>query len=153
MLGPHDAVNGLGGRIAYGAAGEGLGGRLGRAVVTLGEATLDERHLAEVARRAALDERHVGRQTQAVDVRARRLVVERVEHEREALEVVDVEACVEDAVVVGHNVGVRVVLEHGLARNDGFRLAHVLLLKEELTIQVAEFDCVQVNLTIFINNE
>jgi len=89
VLGPDDAVDGLGRRVADGAAGKGLGRRLRQAVVALGRALPDQRHLAEVAGAAALDERHVRRQTQAVDVAARRLVVEGVEDELELLEVVD----------------------------------------------------------------
>ena len=48
-----------------------------------------DRDLAEVAGRAALHEGHLGGQTHAVHVVTRCPVVQRVQHQREALEEVD----------------------------------------------------------------
>ena len=90
MLSPDDAVDGLGGRVADGAAGKGLGRRLGQAVVALAERLAYERYLADVAGAAALDEWPIGGQAQPIDVAARRLVVQRVQHQIELLEVLDV---------------------------------------------------------------
>jgi len=55
MLGPNDAVNRFGGRIANGAAGKASLFILRRALVALGESPLDQLDLAIVAGGAALD--------------------------------------------------------------------------------------------------
>jgi len=55
MLGPNDAVNRFGGRIANSAAGKASLFVLRRALVALGESPLDQLDLAIVAGGAALD--------------------------------------------------------------------------------------------------
>jgi hypothetical protein len=101
LLGPRDAVHGLVGVVANRADRVGLlVVRLGLALVALGLALLDDGHLPEVTLRARLDERDARGQAYAVDVPARVDVVERVEHDREALEVVEVELRRLDVAVV-----------------------------------------------------
>lgn len=89
VLGPDDAVDRLGGRVADGAAGEGPLLGLGAALVTLEQALLDDGHLPEVAGSTALDQRHLGGEAEAVHVVARGGVVQGVHDEVKLLEKVD----------------------------------------------------------------
>ena len=76
MLGPDDAVNGLGGRVADRATGKRFGRRLWQTVVAFGETFLYKRDLTQIASRSALDQRHVGGQTQTIHVAASCLIVQ-----------------------------------------------------------------------------
>ena len=90
MLGPDDAVDGLGRRVSDRASGKCLGRWLWQAVVALCEALLDQSHLTKIAGASALDQRNIGGETQPIDVAASRLVVQCVEDDRELLEVLNV---------------------------------------------------------------
>lgn len=84
-------MDGLAWCTSYGTHGERLGGFLCDAVITLRARPLDDRDLPLEAGSAALDERHVSRQTHLVDVAPRLEVVERIEDNVEGFEEVDVE--------------------------------------------------------------
>lgn len=79
-------MNGLGGRVANGAAGKGLGMGLGRALIALGLALANNRDLAQISGRATLHQRHIGRQTHSIDVAAGRSIVQGIQHQLELLE-------------------------------------------------------------------
>lgn len=95
MLGPNDAVNGLGRCVPNGASGEGLLRLLWRALVALSFAFFYELHLPVVASRSALDERHICRQTHAVHVITRLPIVQCVQHQLEILIETDPVICAE----------------------------------------------------------
>ena len=71
-------------------------------------------------------------------------VVERIEHNVESLEEVHVEFAIEDVSVTGVDIHGRVELTGRLLGNDGLGLLDVLLPEEELAVQVAQIDSVQV---------
>lgn len=104
----------------------------------------------KITSRAGLDEWHLGGQAQPIDVTASGFVVERVENERELFEIIDGIFRIHDRVVMGYDLGLvglsARVLEYALACCQRFGFAHVMLLKQELTIQIAQFDCIQVDL-------
>lgn len=83
----------------------------------LGFAAKDDADLAEIARRAALDERHVGGQTEPVDVTPRVEIVERVHDERKLTKVLDAEARRFHIAVNGVDVRALVERHHGGGRN------------------------------------
>jgi len=90
---------------------------------------------------------HVGGEAQPVDVAARVDVVERVEHDVEALEELEPESLVLDVAVPRRHLERSVVrkLEDGLARHLGLRAADVLLAEEELAVEVRVVNRVQVD--------
>lgn len=121
---------------------------------------LDDLDLPVEARGAALDQRDIGGQTHAVDMAARIEVVERVEDDVEALEPCDIELRVLDVVVVCCDLGRRVEFAGGflcdlrksalslpIARVSYLRLGllDVLVAEQELPVQVAEVDSVEIH--------
>lgn len=68
VLRPDDAMHGLVRRRADGAHGERLGGGLRLALVALRHIPQNDRRLAEIALRTALNHGAVGGETQAVDM-------------------------------------------------------------------------------------
>ena len=145
-LGPHDAVDGLVRGGADGARRVALRRRLGPAVEALRLPLEVHRHLPEVARRAALDERHLRGEAHAVDVPARVEVVQAVQDHREAAEEGDVELWALDVPVVRHDGSPGPEGQHRLARHPRLRLPDVVLSEQELPVQVAHLDRVQVDL-------
>jgi len=89
MLGPDNAVNRFGGRIAYGAAREASLFVFWSALVALGESTLDQFHLAIVAGGAALDQRDIRIEAHAIYMIPGGPVVQGAEHQIELLKEVD----------------------------------------------------------------
>lgn len=146
MLGPHNAVDRLRRCVANRAARKRFLRRLRCALVALRQALLDQLHLAIVAARTALDQRHLRRQAHAVDVIASGAIVQRVQHDGELLVETDAVVGGEDAVVVRLDGDVRIEAERTLARHLGLGLADVLLVEQELPVQVADVDRVQIDL-------
>lgn len=99
---------------------------------------------------AGLDEWHLGGQAQPIDVTASRFVVESVENERELFKIIDRIFRIHDRVVMGYDLGLiglsARVLEYALACCQRLGFAHVMLLKQKLTIQIAQLDRIQVDL-------
>jgi len=89
MLGPNDAVNRFGGRIANSAAGKASLFVLRRALVALGESPLDQLDLSIVAGGAALDQRDIRIQAHAIHMVPGCPVVQGTEHQVELLEKAD----------------------------------------------------------------
>ena len=139
-------------------------GRFRLALVALRAARpVDDGDLTEVSGGPRLDERDRSREAKTVDPPSRRDVVERVQDERESLEVRDVEpSVVEDVAVVGEvrrvaatAVAVVVVVvagvkgrdhaQRGLGGDDALGQTDVLTPKEELAIQVRYVDGVEID--------
>lgn len=92
VLRPNNAVNGLRGSVANGAAGIGLLGCFRCAFVALRESLLDQLHLAVVAGGSALDQGDTRGQAHPVDMVSSRTIVQGVQDQGERLEVADTEA-------------------------------------------------------------
>ena len=89
MFCPDYAVDRLAGRVSDGAAGKGLLVRLGLTLVALGGPSLDDGHLAQVARGAGLDQWQLGSQTHPVEVVASSAIVQGAQADGELLVEVD----------------------------------------------------------------
>ena len=138
-----------------------LGRLLGRAVVAGGDALLDNLGLAVEARRAALDQRHIGRQAHAIDVSPCIEIVERVEDNLEVAEPRNVELGVFDVAVVRDDFDVRIESAGSFRRNlrllaflsgspvmksyQSLGLFNVFVSKEELSVQVRKVNGVEVD--------
>jgi len=138
-------MDGLRGCASDGAYGEGLGRGFRRAVVAFGFAPLDNLDLSIEAGRATLDQRHIGGKAHPVDMSPRIEVVQRIEDEAEALEPRDVELAILDVVVVRNDADVGIELAGRLFRNQCLGLLDVLIAEQELAVEVAEIDGVEVD--------
>ena len=140
----------LAGGAPDGAYGIDLLGRLGLAFVALHlGGTIDNGDLAKVPCGACLDERDLGRQTEAVDLPPGRDVVERVEDQGEPGQVLDVEPRpVAHVAVDGREVHLPARGGHRPPhlRGDG-ALGHADVVgpEEELPVEVRHVDGVQVH--------
>lgn len=124
----------------------------------------DNLYLTVEPSRAALDQRHVRGQAHLIDMTARIEVVQRIEDDAKGLEPGDVELVVLDVGVVGLDVHAGVESAGGFLRNLCRRLAtpqprpecafsayqclgllDVLIAEEELAIEIAQVDRVEVD--------
>ena len=146
MLGPYDTVNWLTRGVSNGATGKGFLVRLLLALVAFGDALADDGYLAQVAGRARLHQRNVGGQAETVDVASGRAVIQSVQHHPELLKEGHAILGIHDRVVEVLDFGLRHEFEDRLTGHFCLGLAHVVPLKEELTIQVGHVNGVQVDL-------
>lgn len=136
VLGPHDAVHRCRWRGADRAHRESRGRGVRRAVVALGARGQNRLHLAEEARSAALDERHLRHDAHLVHPAPRLQIVKRAQHDVERVVVVHVELHRLDVGVVRDDRDVRVERTRRLLGDCGLGLLNVLLLKQKLPVQV-----------------
>ena len=113
--------------------------------VTLELVLLDDGDLTQVPGSAALHQRNISCQTHPVDMVPGLSVVKSIQHDVELLEPVSVVLVLHDGAVQRLNLTLGSKPQRCLPGTGGLGLTHMLLLKQELSVQIGDIDCVQIN--------
>lgn len=88
---------------------------------------------------------YIGRKAHPIDMAPSIEVVERIEDDAELFEPVDVELSFFDVRMVGFYLDIRIEPPCCLLCDCGLRLLDVFMSEEELPVQIAEVDCIEIN--------